>query len=145
MDAMQLDLFGNQAAPPPPTVRVHQTEKVYERKRPERRLSPPATPLALARRYTRKNSPDSSLQALEERIAAGHWDTAKTLALVLVRRHPGRTIGELAELGGTTRYHIAPALTHLKDIGAVYYGEKTRRCTVAHTPQREWFPVEKDA
>lgn len=37
MDAMQLDLFGNQAAPPPPTVRVHQTEKVYERKRPQPR------------------------------------------------------------------------------------------------------------
>jgi len=37
MDAMQLDLFGNPAPPPPPTVRVHQKEKVFERKYPERK------------------------------------------------------------------------------------------------------------
>ena len=107
----------------------------------ERDLGRPSMPLA------RDRDSVTSFLAAEKQIKSRRFKGQMRLTLLGVRRWPGRTSAEMAELLGISRYDTARRLPALEHRGLVKKG-KQRFCTVCKsvcvtwiTPEREKYPL----
>lgn len=88
----------------------------------------------------RGTDPDTSHQAAAEITASGLRHQQQEAAARAVRRHPGCTSHELAQLTGMDRYALARRLPECATAGEVAKGE-AKLCTVSGRRAITWHPV----
>lgn len=91
-----------------------------------------ATPAA------RNSDPVTSHLAAEEITASGVRFSQQRQVADAVRRHPGHTSQELAELTGLERYMLARRLSECETAGTVKRGEP-KRCSVTGRQALTWW------
>jgi len=98
------------------------------------------------RPLSHRDDPLSSYQAGDRVLRSGKVKGQMKFCLLAVRRWPGRTSAELAQLAGMDRYSVARRLPALEHRGFVKKGGE-RLCTVCKskcvtwTPERENYPL----
>lgn len=92
----------------------------------------------------RATDPATSHLAAEAITASGARDAQAQLAAEAVRKHPGHTSNELAELCPLDRYALARRLPECATAGAVRRGQ-SRECRVSGRSAVTWWPVEAGA
>ena len=113
MDAMQLDLFGNPAPLPPRKVRVHQEEKINERKWPE-----PKLPAERPKRTSR-----AALDSIREKTPS-----LREQVFAFIKKNDGATRDELCDALDLKNQTVCPRVLELIASGRVEE-TKDRRLT----------------
>jgi len=88
----------------------------------------------------RQSDPETSEQAAAQHHESGNRQTNKAKLLEAVRRAPGKTSAEYAELAEIDRHEAARRLSDLRNEGLVRQAE-ARKCTVKGTKAKTWQPV----
>jgi predicted HTH transcriptional regulator len=84
---------------------------------------------------SRRNDPASSRRAAEQLQKSGAADSQRQICFELVKKFPGRSSKELAQLSGLDRHMIAKRLPELRD------KFKTVRVTQTGKEDQKWWAV----
>lgn len=90
--------------------------------------------------YARSTDPHTSHAAAAEHRASGRQATNMLTVARAVRRHPGRTSAELAELCELERHEVARRTADAEHRGMIRKGESRRCCTSARLAVT-WWPA----
>lgn len=91
---------------------------------------------------SRRTDPATSREAAERVTRSGSSASDRAAILMVVRRKPGLTAGEIAaELGwGTDNVRVSRRTAELVDNGAIAQGSP-RMCAIKGSRMIQWFPV----
>lgn len=87
-----------------------------------------------------RDDPLTSFDAGERFEKSGHLRGQMLLVLLALRKWPGRTSAELAQLAGLDRHAVARRLPNLASRGLAERGPE-RMCSVCRCPCVTWRPV----
>lgn len=90
--------------------------------------------------YARSADPHTSHLAAAEHRASGRQATNLLIVARAVRRHPGRTSAELAELCELERHEVARRTADAEHRGMIRKGEP-RRCCTSERLAVTWWPA----
>ena len=88
---------------------------------------------------SRRSDPQTSDMAGQKLKRSGHWRGQKRNVFEVLRKHPGSTSAELAEIMGVDRYMTARRLPDLERAGMVKRG-RIRACTMTKSCCITWWP-----
>lgn len=89
------------------------------------------------RRLSHRNDPDTSRQAAALVDSTGTRDNHITAIVSAVRRHPGRTSAELAQITGLERHEAARRTADAEHRGLIRKGP-ARKCSLSHRAAVTW-------
>jgi len=88
---------------------------------------------------SRNSDPDTSVQAAQKLKQSGSWAGQKRRVFEALRRNPGLTSAEIANLMGGDRYIPSRRLPDLERAGLVKRG-RIRLCQVTKSQCITWWP-----
>jgi hypothetical protein len=100
----------------------------------------PPRPMRVETPIARNTDPESSHLAAAEITGSGKRRAQQDQTIAAVRKYPGRTSQELANLTGLDRYMLARRLPECVTAGAIKKGALIE-CTVTRKKAIAWWPV----
>jgi hypothetical protein len=92
----------------------------------------------------RATDPLTSFQAAGAVERTGRAASDRAKCMEVVRKHPGLTSGEIAELAGLERHASARRLPELRSAGMVRNGD-ARKCRLTGNQSLTWWPTEANS
>lgn len=91
----------------------------------------------------RNTDPETSHEAARHMVDSGARRAQQQRVAAAVRKHPGLTSRELAEVAGMDRHMVARRLPELEGDGIVVHGAP-RKCRISEMRCQTWLPVLED-
>lgn len=91
----------------------------------------------------RNTDPETSHEAARHMVDSGARRAQQQRVAAVVRKHPGLTSRELAEVAGMDRHMVARRLPELEADGIVVHGAP-RKCRISEMRCQTWLPVLED-
>jgi len=88
----------------------------------------------------RRTDPATSHEAEAKVNRSGRRANQTVVAAKMVTHHPGRTCGELAQIGPLTERQLSRRLSDAERTSLIVAGDP-RRCRASGAPARTWWPA----